>query len=154
MNLQFADIGQAIQLAIAPVFLLAGVGILLLVLTNRLARLIDRTRVLDERVRSIPEAGCLGELDSLHTRSGLINIAIAAGASCGLLVCLLIALLFVADTTDLPLDRYIAVCFVGGMLALIVAFSYLMREILLCAGFMRRQQRKMLDDCARAAQAG
>lgn len=147
MNLQLTDIGQAIQLAIAPVFLLAGVGTMLIVLTNRLARLIDRTRVLDDRLRAVPGSECLGELDSLHTRSSLINIAIAASTSCGLLVCVVIAMLFLGDTTNLPLDQYIAVCFVGGMLSLIVAFVYLMREILLCASFMRLQQQKVLADC-------
>lgn len=153
MILQLTDIGQAIQLAIAPVFLLAGVGTLLIVLTNRLARLIDRIRVLDDRLRALPESDCLGELNSLHTRSSLVNIAITASTSCGLLVCLVIAMLFLGDTTDLPLDQYIAVCFVGGMLSLIVAFIFLMREILLCASFMRLQQEKVLADCMLEAQA-
>lgn len=153
MNLQLTDIGDAIQLAIAPVFLLAGVGTLLVVLTNRLARLIDRTRVLDDRLRTVPESDCLGELHSLHHRASLINIAISASTGCGLLVCMVIAMLFLGGTTDLPLDQYIAVCFIGGMLSLIVAFVYLMREIVLCANFMRQQQLRILGNCMLDAQA-
>jgi len=156
MNLQLTDIGQAIGLAIAPVFLLAGVGTLLIVLTNRLARLIDRSRVLDDRLRAVPESECLGELHSLHVRASLINIAISASTVCGLLICMVIAMLFLGDTTDLPLDHYIALCFVTGMLSLVVAFVYLMREILLCASFMRLQQRKVVANCmlqARTMQA-
>ena len=50
INLHLGNIGQIIQLAIAPVFLLTGVGTNLTVLTNRLARIIDRSRALEEIV--------------------------------------------------------------------------------------------------------
>ena len=50
MEIQIGDVGHIIQLAIAPVFLLTGVGTNLTVLTNRLARIIDRSRTVDERV--------------------------------------------------------------------------------------------------------
>ena len=151
MNLQLSDIGQAIQLAIAPVFLLAGVGTMLIVLTNRLGRLIDRSRVLEDRLKAQPENDCVAELLSLYHRARLINIGITASTACGLLVCVLIAMLFLADTTDLPLDRYIVLCFVGGMLALIVGLVYLMREILICCSFMRAQQLKALEGCGATA---
>jgi hypothetical protein len=54
MNIQIGDIGHIIQLAIAPVFLLTGVCTNLMVLTNRLARIIDRSRVLEDRL----DTGC------------------------------------------------------------------------------------------------
>lgn len=147
MNLQLTDIGQAIQLAIAPVFLLAGVGTMLIVLTNRLGRLIDRSRILDDRLRANSEAECVQELMSLHHRAALINIAIAASTACGLLICLVIAMLFLGDTTDLPLDQYIALCFIVGMLALLIGFVYLMREILISCNFMRSRHSKVLAAC-------
>ena len=147
MNFQLSDIGEAIQLAIAPVFLLAGVGTLLIVLTNRLGRLIDRSRVLEDRLKVNPENECMGELLSLYDRTRLINVGITASTVCGLLICVVIAMLFLGDTTDLPLDRYIALCFVSGMLALIVAFVYFMREIVICCSFMREQQLKVLEGC-------
>ena len=50
MTIQPGELGHIIQLATAPVFLLTGVGTNMLVLTNRLARIIDRTRVLEERL--------------------------------------------------------------------------------------------------------
>jgi hypothetical protein len=151
MNLQLSDIGEAIQLAIAPVFLLAGVGTMLIVLTNRLGRLIDRSRVLEDRLKADPDNECKGELLSLYHRAHLINVGIAASTLCGLLICVVIATLFLGDTTDLPLDQYIALCFVGGMLALIVGLVYLMREILICSSFMRAQQLKVLEACRATA---
>lgn len=147
MILELSDIGGAIQLAIAPVFLLAGVGTMLIVLTNRLGRLIDRGRVLEDRLKASPGNECLAELLSLHDRSYLINVAITACTACGLLVCVLIAMLFLGESTDLPLDRYIALCFIGGMLALIVGFVYFMREIFVCCAHMRAQQMKVLAAC-------
>ena len=54
MNIQISDIGHVIQLAIAPVFLLTGVCTMLMVLTNRLARIIDRIRVLEDRLEHRP----------------------------------------------------------------------------------------------------
>ena len=104
MNFQLGDIGQVIQLAIAPVFLLAGVSILLILLTNRLGRIIDQMRLLEDRAIKCVDAECVAALSGLHRRSSLINIAIAASTLCGLLVCLVIAMLFLGDATGLPLS--------------------------------------------------
>jgi len=151
MILQLSDIGGAIQQATAPVFLLAGVGIMLIALTNRLGRLIDRTRVLDERLKADPGNDCVAELLSLHKRCYLVNVSITAATACGLLVCVVIAMLFLGESTDLSLDRYIALCFIGGMLALIVGFVYFMREIVMSSNHMRARQMKALAACEAGA---
>src|SRR5881392_1640263 len=140
MNIQISDIGHIIQLAIAPVFLLTGVATKLSVLTNRLGRIIDRTRVLEERLRAGPDAIYIDELEILYRRSHLINYAITLSTACGLLICLVIAMLFLGDTTDLPLDKYIACGFVFAMVALIGSFVSLLREILIAASHMRARQ--------------
>lgn len=144
MNIQISDIGHVIQLAIAPVFLLTGVGTKLSVLINRLARIIDRTRVLEERLRAGPNEEYIDELEVLYTRSHLINYAITASTACGLLVCLVIAMLFLGDTTNLPLDQYIAASFVLAMIALISSFVFLLREIFIAAGHMRERHNIVL----------
>jgi len=129
MNIQISDIGHVIQLAIAPVFLLTGVCTMLMVLTNRLARIIDRSRTLEDRLDIAFHEAYMSELDVLHKRWRLINFAIALSTACGLVICLVIAMLFLGDTTNLPLDRYIAGLFVVGMITLIGSFVYLLREI-------------------------
>jgi len=85
MNIQPGEIGHIIQLAIAPVFLLTGVGTNMLVLTNRLARIIDRTRELDERLEdALPSVSARARLaafdalDILFRRARKINRAISA----------------------------------------------------------------------------
>ncbi|QOY94651.1 DUF2721 domain-containing protein [Massilia sp. UMI-21] len=139
MNIQISDIGHVIQLAIAPVFLLTGVGTKLTVLTNRLARIIDRTRVLDERLKEGANADFFSERETLYVRAHLINTAITSSTACGLMVCLVIALLFLGDTTNLPLDQYIAALFVLAMLGLISSFVFFLREIFIASRFMRVQ---------------
>ncbi len=146
MNIQISDIGHVIQLAIAPVFLLTGVATMLTVLTNRLARIIDRTRVLEDRLRVASSDEYSDELEVLYTRSHLINYAITASTGCGLLICLIIAFLFLGDTTNLPLDQYIAAMFVIAMVALIGAFVYLLREIFIASRFMRMRHEASLPN--------
>lgn len=132
MDIQLGDIGHIIQLAIAPVFLLTGVGTKLGVLTNRLGRIIDRARVLEDRIHAAEGADhsdAYAELDTLYQRMHLINRAITLSTACGLLVCLVIATLFLGDALNLALAQFIALLFVLGMLSLIGSFVYLLREI-------------------------
>ena len=137
MNIQTNDIGHVIQLAIAPVFLLTGVATKLTVLMNRLARIIDRTRDLKIELRKGPDAECSEELDVLYQRWRLINYAITSSTGCGLLICLIIACLFLGDTTNLPLDRYVAGMFVVAMVTLIASFIFLLREVTVSFRYMR-----------------
>jgi uncharacterized membrane protein YkgB len=140
MNLQLTDIGHVIQLAIAPVFLLTGVCTNLMVLTNRLARIIDRSRVLEDRLDIAYQDAYMDELDVLYRRWHLINYAIALSTACGLLICLVIALLFLGDTTNVALDQYIAGLFVIGMLCLIGSFVYLLVEIFVASKTLRSRR--------------
>lgn len=146
MNIQTNDIGHVIQLSIAPVFLLTGVATKLTVLMNRLARIIDRTRDLKIELRKGPDPECSEELDVLYLRWRLINYAITSSTGCGLLICLIIACLFLGDTTNLPLDRYVAGMFVVAMVALIASFIFLLREVTVSFRYMRIHRH---DDPAR-----
>ncbi|SNS30182.1 Protein of unknown function [Noviherbaspirillum humi] len=132
MEIQIGNVSHIIQLSVAPVFLLTGVGTNLTVLTNRLARIIDRSRVLDDRI-GLADSGAdpemLAERDTLHQRAHLINRAITLSTSCALLICLVIAALFVGDALGLGLAAPIALMFVLAMLCLIGSFVFFLREI-------------------------
>jgi archaellum biogenesis protein FlaJ (TadC family) len=140
MNIQVGDIGHIIQLAIAPVFLLTGVCTNLMVLTNRLARIIDRSRVLEDRLDIGYNETYMAELDTLYQRSHLINYSITLSTACGLLICLVIAMLFAGDTLNVVLDKYIAAFFVAAMLTLIGSFGYLLSEIFIASKAMRTRR--------------
>jgi len=144
--MQADEIGHIIQLAIAPVFLLTGVGTNMLVLTNRLARIIDRSRYLEEQLES-QAAGSADrhalyrdELSILFRRAKKINRAILLSTSCALLICVVVAGLFIADALNLRLASIIAGIFVLAMIALTGSFVYLLREIWLATEFMNTQQ--------------
>ncbi len=147
MNIQPGEIGHIIQLAIAPVFLLTGVGTNMLVLTNRLARIIDRSRTLEERLEEPEghtpekEQGARDELQVLFRRARKINRAIFLSTTCALLICMVVAALFVTDALDLKLASVIAGMFVLAMVSLTGSFIYLLREILLATEFMNQQAR-------------
>lgn len=140
MNIQVGDIGHIIQLAIAPVFLLTGVCTNLIVLTNRLARIIDRSRELEDRLDVAYSEAYMQELDTLYGRSHLINYAVSLSTGCGLLICLVIAMLFLGDTLNVTLDRYIAGFFVIAVFALIGSFCCLLREIFIASKSMRTRR--------------
>ena len=131
-------ISHAIELAVAPVFLLAGVGAILNVLTTRLARAVDRSRVLQERKCQTDESYdgnkdvvLLTELSILEQRIRILNIAIVFCVLCSLFVCTVVAVIFLASVIELPVATAIVWSFVGGMSCLIVALSCLLREVYL-----------------------
>jgi hypothetical protein len=144
MEIHLGDIGNIIQLAIAPVFLLTGVGGNLLVLTNRLARIIDRSRVLEDRLDApadARQAEYLAEVEILYRRGHLINRAITLSTTCALLVCVVIAALFLGSALKINLTTWIAALFVVAMLALIGSFVYLLREIFVATGTLTMRRR-------------
>jgi len=123
-----AEIAHVIQLAVAPVFLLTGVAGLLSVLTNRLARIIDRTRVLEGVAGALP-AHAATELKLLGRRSRCVNLAIALVTLCALLVCAVIASLFLGVYFALDLSMAIGWVFIMAMLSLIVGLIAFLREV-------------------------
>jgi len=135
------DIAHVIQLAVAPVFLLTGVGTLLAVLTNRLARTVDRSRVLEKLLPgTVGEtlAQAHAELVLLARRTRLIYIAIALAVMSALFVCLLIAVAFVDAFVAANLAKAIGALFVLAMLALIGCLLVFLREIFLAVSSARR----------------
>ncbi len=149
MEIQIGDIGHIIQLSVAPVFLLTGVGTTLTVLTNRLGRTVDRTRILEDRLSMLSDdprqASYREELDTLFSRAHLINRAITLATACALLISLVIVSLFVGDALSVDLSRFIAGFFVLAMLCLVVSLIYLLREILIATATMYKRHGRVVS---------
>jgi hypothetical protein len=129
-----ASLAQVIQLAVAPVFLLAGVGATLNVLAGRIGRIIDRARVMEERLATSEgdTARDLHErLNVLSRRATLINRAIALCVLSGLLVSLVVAALFITSSLRIDLAAPIAVAFVMALLSLAASLLMFLREVFL-----------------------
>lgn len=131
-GIEVVDIAHAIQLAVTPVFLLSGIGVLLGVLTNRLARIVDRARKIEEGLRQaagdVPEQA-REQLRISSRRARLINVAITFGTVAALLVSVVVALLFASTFVPLNLAAYVALLFVLAMAALVGALVSFLLEV-------------------------
>lgn len=134
------DIAHAVQLSLSPVFLLTGIAGILNVMATRLARIIDRGRALTEhspRQDLQPGEPLYVEFQSLDRRRHLASAAITACTLAALLVCIVIAALFVEVLADIRLKWLIGLLFMGSTGALIVGLAYFLREVHLATGTVR-----------------
>jgi hypothetical protein len=130
-----ADITRIIQLAVAPVFLLTAIGTILSALNNRLGRIVDRRRVLEDRLRGkdaearAADTEDVQELELLARRISLIYHAIVMAIVCALLICLLVACAFLGVFVTLDIARLIGTLFILAMFALIGSLWLLLKEV-------------------------
>jgi MFS family permease len=127
-------IAHAIQLSIAPVFLLTGIGGLLGVMANRLARVIDRARAFEGRWRNMDapaRAAAMSEIDNLERRRRVISWSINFCTAAALLVCIVIVTLFVEEFFGKNLKWLAGALFVSAMLAVICGLTCFLREVYL-----------------------
>ncbi|MGE3293515.1 MAG: DUF2721 domain-containing protein, partial [Geminicoccaceae bacterium] len=134
LNAGIDNVANVIQLAIAPVFLLTAVGALIGVQTNRLARAVDRARILEERQGGSMHDGTAlisGELKVLRSRMRLIYLAVALDVICALFVGLTIVIAFAETFVGMDLAWLFALLFVSALLAFIASLAVFLREIFL-----------------------
>ena len=127
---------HAIQLAIAPVFMLTAIGTIINALAGRLARAVDRRRTIEEILPAYDgekkEAFEL-ELRVLRSRTILVMRAIAAAVWSAIFICLLIGTTFADAFLNIQLARVVAALFVFAVIALTIALLFFMREVWLAA---------------------
>lgn len=124
------NVAHVIQLAVAPVFLLTGIGAILSVLTGRLGRLVDRYRVLNETEVVLPQKR-LNELTILSVRASWVHWSITLCTASALFVSLVIGALFVGAVVNLNPSRIVSILFIVAMASLIVGLGCFLREIFL-----------------------
>ena len=121
-----------LQIAIGPVILISGVGLLLLSMTNRLGRAIDRSRILCRELRKNPKADrerILAQIRILSKRADLIQRAITLASVSVLLAAILIIALFLMALFRLNAAWPIIVLFIGCMLSLIGSLVAFIQDI-------------------------
>ena len=133
-------VAHVIQLSVAPVFLLTAIGTMLGVMTNRLGRVIDRARVLETRLETAPAEGVPHLHDYLATlsrRADLIGHAITLCTCTAVLVCTVIALLFLGDYLRCDMSVPVAALFVLAMFLLVAGLINFLREIFIAKASLR-----------------
>jgi Protein of unknown function (DUF2721) len=137
---ELLGIARAIQLAVAPVFLLTAIATTFNVLASRLARVVDRARVMEAQLRdpAFTEGAAVREtLRVISVRARLINRAIMLCVVSALLVSLVVVSLFVSSLLRIEVALPVAITFIVAMLSLAAALIYFLREIFIATAALR-----------------
>jgi hypothetical protein len=134
-------IGEVIRLAVAPVFLITGVGTMLALFSNRLARAIDRSLEFERLIRNARDPERIERLQvrltALVQRARLLNRAITLATVCGLLVSVVVVLLFLGEALKVGVGYLIGILFTLAMLSFIAAILLFLREIFIATKSLR-----------------
>jgi MFS family permease len=139
-DLSVTTVAEIVRLALAPVFLLSGIGAFLNVCVGRLSRIVDRSREIEPLLlasRGAEHERWVGELKRLDRRMSLVAWAITLAVSSGVLTCLVVALLFAASLAKVHFGTAIALLFIARMLAIGGGFSMFLIETLVGARAVR-----------------
>jgi hypothetical protein len=134
------QVAQIIQLAVAPVFLLAGIGAFLNVCASRLARIVDRAREVTPKLlasRGGEHDGYVRDLRVLDRRMHMVSWAISVTVLSAVLVCAVVVLLFAASLVNLHVGTAIALMFIGSMVSLACGFFIFLVETRVAARALR-----------------
>ena len=130
--LSVAQLIPVLQTAIGPTILISGVGLLLLTMTNRLARTIDRTRALARELPGASEpdhAKNAGQLQVLWRRARLIRLSIALASLSALFAAILIIVLFVTALLQIENVWLICALFITCLICLIGSLIVFIHDI-------------------------
>ena len=136
-----SDLLPILQSSIGPVILISGVGLLLLTLTNRFGRMLDRTRLLNQELVAGPAADKAEPLRTqigiLMRRAGILRLSITLGAITVLLAAVIMLLLFLSAWLHIELSGLIAVVFCVALLCLIGSMLAFIRDMNLALAAVR-----------------
>lgn len=136
---------HGIQLAVAPVFLLTAVSGMIAAGAGRLARIIDRARLVETRLEAggadeARTARMYAELDELRKRGWLVNGCIAFLTLCAMLIGTTIVLLFLGQTTEMQMLTIASISFLSGVICFLLALMCFLAETMLATRLLRFAQ--------------
>ena len=140
-------LSESIQLSVAPVFLLTAVAGMISALTQRIARVIDRSRDLQHEIvnekdlqrQNMLKAFHEEELLNLSKRANLVNISMALLVLCAIQIGLTILELFFAETIagKMSISDYVLYTFIGGISCFVLALICLLWEVFIASYSVR-----------------
>ncbi|MBX3565994.1 MAG: DUF2721 domain-containing protein [Sphingomonas sp.] len=145
-----STVSETIQAAIAPVFLLAGIGAFLNVMVGRLSRIVDRARQIEQlhpRSTGPEHDRHVWELRIIDRRISVINNAIFLCTMSALVICVVVALMFVSRLANLHVGLWVAATFILSMLLLMAGLIYFLIEVRISLGAIHiREELLELDE--------
>lgn len=139
-NLSVDVVGEIVRNAVAPVFLLSGVGAFLNVCASRLSRIVDRSRNIEPLLlesRGEEHDRWIKELSLLDRRMSLVSLATFLSVLSALLTCMVVVLLFAASLTHRHYGTAVALLFIAAMLSIGLGFAIFLLETLLASRAVR-----------------
>lgn len=139
-NLSVDTVAEVVRIAVAPVFLLSGIGAFLNVCASRLSRIVDRSREIEPRLlasRGREHDRWINDLKILDRRMSLVSWATALSVVSALLICLVVVLLFAASLSRSHFGSEIALLFIASMLAIGAGFAVFLFETTIAARAVR-----------------
>jgi hypothetical protein len=124
-------VAHTIQLALAPVFLLAGIGAFLNVCAARLARVVDRARSVEKALPlsiGAEHDRLIEEIRILDRRITVVNASILMTILAAVLTCLVVILLFASNLIGASLGTIIALLFIASMISMCLGFAMFIIE--------------------------
>ena len=131
-NISVTELIPVLQIAIGPVILISGIGLLLLTMTNRLGRAIDRARILDAGVPQTPgheRDRKTAQLSILWRRARIIRLAITLSATSALSASLLIVVLFLTALFQIETAWFISALFILCIVTLIGSLLLFIHDV-------------------------
>ena len=136
-----ATVTHGIQLAVAPVFLLTAVAAMIGTVAGRLARIIDRARLIESQIDAAPPSNPMtaayAELSQLRSRGGLVNGCITLLTLCAILIGLTILALFLGETTEMQIPRLATLSFLASVTSFLLALMCFLAETLLATRILK-----------------
>ena len=164
IELHITDISKVVQQVLAPAFLMAGIGSFLTMMTQRLARIIDRAREQpawidgNDGADGIADTDGTGESagltalrDMLAIRARLIQRAILCCTAAAIIICGLIGVMFIDALLDYSLERLIAIVFAIAMSTVMAGLLYFLREVYIATASLRSRHIRTGDPKVRNA---
>lgn len=158
IELHITDISRVVQQVLAPAFLLAGIGTFLTMMTQRLARIIDRAREASFETDGVGGTDGAGESadlaalrDMLAIRAKLIQRAILCCTAAAIIICGLIGVMFIDALLDYSLARLIAIVFAIAMGTVMAGLIHFLREVFIATASLRSRHIRTGDPKVRNA---
>ena len=141
------NFSKFLQACITPVALISGVGLLLLTITNRLGRVVDRIRHLvgePDKLDENREKNKADQIQILLRRGSLLKHSIAWLLTGMISSCLIIPLLFIMNLTDADLKIAGHMLFLLSILSMLISFVYFFRDVQLSLSAIRLEASKYI----------
>jgi hypothetical protein len=126
------NLAHTIQLALAPVFLLNGIAAILNMLTGRLSRIVDHARAIEAVFTPTGDPAHVrqvADLRRLDRRMWVVNNAIFTGTASAVVLCVVVAFMFLARLAGFGFARTLAAMFAVSLILLIVSLVLFLVEV-------------------------